>query len=95
MIRIKAVENEQNHRQFKISSTQLLMKTVTKINSKPQIGRNYSQDKYMTKIFYPEYRRNSYNSIISRHNSNVINRQKLEQTLHKRTSTGPSWWYRG
>ena len=93
MIRIKAVE--QNHRQFKISSTQLLMKTVMKINSEPQIGRNYSQYKYMTKILYPGYKRNSYNSIISRHNSNIINRQKLEQTLHKRTSTGLSWWDSG
>ena len=93
MIRIKAVE--QNHRQFKISSTQLLMKTVMKINSEPQIGRNYSQYKYMTKILYLGYKRNSYKSIISRHNSNVISRQKLEQTLHKRTSTGLSWWDSG
>lgn len=38
MIGIKTVENEQKHKQFKPSSTQLLMKTIMKINSNQRLG---------------------------------------------------------
>lgn len=76
MIGIKTVENEQKQ------TIQTQQHSTTDENYyedklKPKIGRNYPQYKYMTQILHPEYRNNTYNSIILRHNFNLINRQNI------------------